>query len=70
MTDPYSYRDGLPDLTIVKDDHFTLIMVKTTGSLHESQLRIIKNFIQPHSLPFFVLQIVKAPGPVANYAFQ
>ena len=70
MTDPYSYRAGLPDLTIVKDDHFTLIMVKTTGALHESQLRIIKDFIQPHSLPFFVLQIIKAPGPVANYAFQ
>ncbi|MBU4233415.1 MAG: VRR-NUC domain-containing protein [Proteobacteria bacterium] len=70
MTDPYSYRAGWPDLTIVKDNQITLIEVKTTDAFHDSQLRIIKDFIQPHSLPFFVLQIVKAPGPVANYAFQ
>ena len=66
MNDPYSYRNGWPDLIIVKDNHFTLIEVKTNDALHDSQLRIIKDFIQPHSLPFFVLQIVKAPGPVGS----
>ena len=68
MTDPYSYRAEWPDLTIIKDNHFTLIEVKTNDALHDSQLSIIKDFIQQHSLPFFVLQIVKAPGPIVNSA--
>lgn len=39
--DPYEYRKGWPDLTIIKDGKIRLIEIKTTDKLHESQLKMI-----------------------------
>ena len=36
--DPYGYRKGWPDLTLVKGDEIRLIEIKTKDKLHESQL--------------------------------
>ena len=36
--DPYSYRSGWPDLTIVREREVQLVEIKTTDKLHSSQL--------------------------------
>lgn len=36
--DPYEYRKGWPDLTLVKDHEIKLVEIKTTDKLHRSQL--------------------------------
>lgn len=36
--DPYGYRKGWPDLTLIKGDEIKLIEIKTTDKLHKSQL--------------------------------
>ena len=36
--DPYEYRKGWPDLTLVKGDEVRLVEIKTTDKLHKSQL--------------------------------
>ena len=42
--DPYTYRNGWPDLTIVKGREVRFIEVKTTDRLHKSQLVTIPIF--------------------------
>jgi hypothetical protein len=39
--DPYCYRNGWPDLTLLKDDKIWLCEVKTTDRLHLSQVKTI-----------------------------
>jgi len=39
--DPYCYRNGWPDLTLVKDGRIWLFEVKTTDRLHLSQIKTI-----------------------------
>lgn len=48
--DPYTYRAGWPDLTLVKGDDVLSIEVKTTDTLHDSQLLTIP--VMRHILPF------------------
>ncbi|MGY8873234.1 MAG: VRR-NUC domain-containing protein, partial [Pseudomonadales bacterium] len=36
--DPYGYRKGWPDLTLIKGDEIRLVEIKTTDKLHKSQL--------------------------------
>ena len=40
--DPYTFRKGWPDLTIVKGKDVQFIEVKTTDKLHKSQLNTIQ----------------------------
>lgn len=39
--DSYNYRNGWPDITIIKDGKVQFIEVKTTDKLHDNQLRTI-----------------------------
>jgi hypothetical protein len=39
--DPYGYRAGWPDITIIKGKEVQFIEVKTTDALHSSQLKTI-----------------------------
>jgi len=48
--DPYTYRKGWPDLTLVKDKEVLFIEIKTNDKLHESQLITIP--IMSKILPF------------------
>ena len=36
--DPYAYRNGWPDLTLVKGNKVLFVEVKTKDKLHDSQL--------------------------------
>jgi hypothetical protein len=47
MTKPYEYRAGWPDLTIIGENGFSLIEVKTTDALHISQLRFAREMAKP-----------------------
>jgi hypothetical protein len=38
FTDPYTYRNGWPDLTLVQNNMLLFVEVKTTDKLHKSQL--------------------------------
>ena len=59
MARPYDYRAGWPDLTLYRENELLLIEVKTPkDKFHESQLRIVENFITPLSIPFNVTKIV------------
>lgn len=40
-TEPYQYRSGWPDLTLVNENTIAFVEVKTTDNLHSSQLRTI-----------------------------
>ncbi len=49
--DPYSYRNGWPDLTLIKDGKLWLLEVKTTDRFHLSQIKTItkiKKIIPAH----------------------
>lgn len=48
--DPYTFRNGWPDLTLIKDGGVSLVEVKTTDKLHDSQLITIP--IMRDMLPF------------------
>lgn len=55
--DPYSYRSGWPDLTLVKDNKVYFIEVKTTDKLHKSQLKTIPAIMEVLPYDFSVLRI-------------
>jgi hypothetical protein len=57
--DPYKFRNGWPDLTIVKGKEIQFIEVKTTDKLHNSQLTTIPAMrnILPYS--FSVYRVTK-----------
>jgi hypothetical protein len=59
-TRPYDYRAGWPDLTLYRENQLLLVEVKTAGDkFHESQLRILQDFIIPLSIPFNVANVVE-----------
>ncbi|EHA6959117.1 VRR-NUC domain-containing protein [Vibrio parahaemolyticus] len=41
VTEPYSYRSGWPDLTLIKNDTVLFVEVKTSDKLHASQIATI-----------------------------
>ncbi len=58
--DPYTYRNGWPDLLIIKKDEVQLIEVKTTDKLHKSQLTTIPVLKQILPFPISVYQITNS----------
>jgi len=57
--DPYTYRNGWPDLTLIKDKEVFFIEVKTTDKLHESQLITIPEMRSILPFKFSVCKVVK-----------
>jgi len=57
--DPYTYRNGWPDLTLVKKHEVLFIEVKTNDKLHESQLVTIPIMRDIMPFPFRVCRITK-----------
>ena len=57
--DPYLYRNGWPDLTIVKGTEVQFIEVKTRDKLHESQLTTIPSMCALIPFPFSVVRVSK-----------
>lgn len=55
--DPYSYRSGWPDLTLVKGQEVRFIEVKTTDKLHKSQLLTIPAFREVLPYEFSVYRV-------------
>ena len=56
---PYTYRNGWPDLTLIKDSEVLFIEVKTTDKLHESQLITIPEMRSILPFKFSVCKVVK-----------
>lgn len=57
--EPYTYRNGWPDLTLVKGKEVLFIEVKTTDKLHESQLITIPEMRTILPSEFKVCKVVK-----------
>jgi len=57
--DPYTFRKGWPDLTIVKGEDVQFIEVKTTDKLHKSQLKTIPEMKKILPYPFLVYRVLK-----------
>ena len=57
--DPYTYRKGWPDLTIVKNNKVKFIEVKTTDKLHKSQLVTIPTFRKIIPCDFSVCRVYR-----------
>ncbi|WP_367111106.1 VRR-NUC domain-containing protein [uncultured Psychrobacter sp.] len=57
--EPYTYRKGWPDLTIVKNSQLKLIEVKTTDKLHTSQIKTIPMLVDVLGDNISVLKVVK-----------
>lgn len=47
VTDPFYFRAGWPDLTLVGHDGLRFVEVKTTDKLHSSQYNVIREVLQP-----------------------
>lgn len=56
-SNPYEYRAGWPDLTIIDNNSISFVEVKTTDLLHESQLRFAKEIATPLNLPCSVVKL-------------
>ena len=67
MEDPYSYRSGWPDLTMVKGDEMLWGEIKTTDRLHTSQIMTIYRMkpLLPGSIR--VIQLTKAKSKGRNH---
>lgn len=57
FNDPYKYRAGWPDITIIKNNNISFVEVKTTDLLHESQLRFALEIAKPLTLDCKVIQL-------------
>lgn len=57
---PYCYRNGWPDLTLVKDDKIWLLEVKTTDRFHLSQIKIIPKIQRLIPATFAVIRLKQA----------
>lgn len=60
-TDPYKYRAGWPDLTLVRDDEVRFQEVKTSDKLHASQFATFGDVLVPCGFIPEVVQLVKPP---------
>lgn len=59
MEDPYQYRCGWPDLTLVKDDELRFVEVKTTDMLHKNQIITIQTMREVIPSGFSVIKVIK-----------
>jgi len=57
LTDPYRFRAGWPDLTLVRDNSVRFVEIKTTDMLRASQIAIVEHFAQPIGLDFRVCHV-------------
>lgn len=57
MNDPYAYRAGWPDLTVLKDGNLSFVEVKTTDKLHASQIRFAREVAAPLNLDCSVVRL-------------
>lgn len=57
---PYEYRNGWPDLTLVKNREVKFVEVKTTDKLHQSQIQILNQFRSLIPARFEVLRLIKS----------
>jgi hypothetical protein len=57
LEDSYQYRAGWPDLTLIRNDALRFVEVKTTDTLHASQVTILRRFAEPLDLNFSVLKL-------------
>jgi len=57
---PYGYRCGWPDLTIVKGEDVRFIEVKTSDKLHDSQIYTIPAMMEITPFSFSVCRLVKS----------
>lgn len=57
--DPYTYRNGWPDLTLIKGAEVLFVEVKTTDKLHESQLITIPVMRSIFQFNFMVCKVTK-----------
>lgn len=60
LTDPYRFRAGWPDLTLVRDNSVRFVEVKTTDQLRASQIAIVECFAQPIGLDFRICHVVRS----------
>jgi len=58
MLNPYAYRAGWPDLTVLRNGTISFIEVKTTDRLHESQIRFATEVATPLGLECQVVQVL------------
>jgi hypothetical protein len=56
---PYTYRNGWPDLTLIKDNKVSFVEVKATDKLHISQLITIPIMREITQLSFHVCKVIK-----------
>lgn len=59
VENPYLYRNGWPDLTLVKGEEVLFVEVKTSDKLHESQLITIPEMRNILPFKFSVSRVVK-----------
>lgn len=58
-SNPYSYRNGWPDITIWKNGEVKFFEVKAPGDkLHNSQKAIINTFLKPLGLDFALVDVI------------
>ena len=57
MQNPYNYRAGWPDLTVIEPTGISFIEVKTTDRLHASQLRFAQEIAAPLGLVCCTVQL-------------
>jgi hypothetical protein len=60
VKDPFYFRAGWPDLTLVRDNDLRFVEVKTTDKLHSSQYDIIREVLKPCSENVSVLRIKRS----------
>lgn len=59
--EPYTYRKGWPDLTLVRNSKVKLVEVKTTDKLHGSQIKTIPMLSDMLGNNISVLKLIKSP---------
>jgi len=60
VSDPYTYRSGWPDLTLIKGNSVLFVEVKTTDKLHDSQIATISAVRDILPYNFMIYKVRKA----------
>ncbi len=63
LEDPYLFRNGWPDLTLVRDGRVKFIEIKTTDRLHHTQFTTIEELLLPVGLDVSVLLVTAQKTP-------
>lgn len=57
VTEPYKYRAGWPDLTVMHGSEVIFVEIKTTDKLHESQINVLQDIIIPLKINSMILRL-------------